>query len=97
MRVYCDFNNRSRCWPGRRWGPPRAEKLTSKVVLKSRAGQDSGTGMTPEVLVHVMEPFYTTKDASTGDGLGLSMTYGVIQAHGGNIEIASQPGQCTTV
>ena len=59
--------------------------------------EDSGTGMTPEVLVHVMEPFYTTKDASTGDGLGLSMTYGVIQAHGGTIEIASQPGQGTTV
>jgi len=59
--------------------------------------EDNGTGMTPEVLAHVMEPFYTTKEVGQGIGLGLSMTYGVVKAHGGSIEIASQPGQGTTV
>ena len=55
--------------------------------------EDNGTGMTPEVLAHVIEPFYTTKEVGKGTGLGLSMTYGVIKAHGGTIEIASQVGQ----
>jgi len=59
--------------------------------------EDNGTGMAPEVLAHVLEPFYTTKEVGKGTGLGLSMTYGVVTAHGGTIDIASQPGQGTTV
>jgi PAS domain S-box-containing protein len=59
--------------------------------------EDNGTGIAPEVLVQVMEPFYTTKGMGKGTGLGLSMTYGVIKAHGGSIDIASQPGQGTIV
>ena len=59
--------------------------------------EDNGLGMTPEVLAHVMEPFYTTKEVDKGTGLGLSMAYGVIKAHGGTIDIASQPGQGTAV
>jgi CheY-like chemotaxis protein len=59
--------------------------------------EDNGTGMTPEVLAHVMEPFYTTKGTDKGNGLGLSAAYGVVKAHGGAIDITSQPGQGTTV
>ena len=59
--------------------------------------EDNGTGMTPEILAHVLEPFYTTKEVGKGTGLGLSMTYGVVKAHGGSIDIASQPGQGTCV
>jgi C4-dicarboxylate-specific signal transduction histidine kinase/ActR/RegA family two-component response regulator len=59
--------------------------------------EDNGTGMTPEILARVIEPFYTTKKVGKGIGLGLSMTYGVIKAHGGSVDIASQPGQGTTV
>jgi len=59
--------------------------------------EDDGCGMTPEVLAHALEPFYTTKEVGKGTGLGLSMTYGVVKAHGGTIDIASQPGQGTTV
>ena len=61
------------------------------------AVEDDGAGMAPEVLGHVLEPFYTTKEVGKGTGLGLSMTYGVITAHGGSIDLASQPGQGTTV
>jgi signal transduction histidine kinase len=61
------------------------------------AVEDDGAGMDPDVLAHVMEPFYTTKEVGKGTGLGLSMTYGVITAHGGTIDIVSQPGQGTTV
>jgi CheY-like chemotaxis protein len=45
----------------------------------------------------VLEPFYTTKGASGGAGLGLSIVHGVVKAHGGAIDIASQPGQGTSV
>ena len=53
--------------------------------------------MTPEVLSHALEPFYTTKQGGQGTGLGLSMAYGVIKAHGGTLDITSQVGQGTTV
>ena len=59
--------------------------------------EDNGEGIPPEVLAHVMDPFYTTKEVGKGTGLGLSMTYGAVKAHGGTIEISSQPGQGTVV
>ncbi len=61
------------------------------------AVEDNGIGMTPEVLAHVTEPFFTTKETGKGTGLGLSATYGVVKVHGGTIDITSQPGQGTTV
>jgi len=61
------------------------------------AVEDNGQGMPKEVMVHVLEPFFTTKDMGKGTGLGLSITYGVIKAHGGTMEITSQVGQGTTV
>ncbi|HJW34845.1 MAG TPA: ATP-binding protein [Holophagaceae bacterium] len=59
--------------------------------------EDTGEGMTPEVLARVMEPFFTTKPVGKGTGLGLSMSYGVVKAHGGALSISSQPGQGTVV
>jgi two-component system NtrC family sensor kinase len=56
---------------------------------------DTGCGMPPEVLSKVLDPFFTTKEKGTG--LGLSVVYGVIQRHGGRLQIESQPGQGTTV
>lgn len=59
--------------------------------------EDTGLGMTPEVLDRAMEPFYTTKSVGKGTGLGLSMVYGTVRAHGGAISIKSQPGKGTQV
>lgn len=59
--------------------------------------EDTGTGMTPEVLGRAMEPFFTTKSTVAGTGLGLSLVHGVINAHGGGVDIVSSPGQGTTV
>mgnify|MGYP005840004429 CR=1 FL=1 len=52
---------------------------------------DTGMGLSPEEQANIFEPFYTTK--TKGTGLGLSVSYGIIERHGGSIEVHSQPGQ----
>ncbi len=56
---------------------------------------DTGPGIPPEVLPHVFEPFYTTKEEGEGTGLGLSVAFGIVQNHHGSIEVFSPPGQGT--
>ena len=58
---------------------------------------DTGTGIQPEILKRVMEPFFTTKDEGKGTGLGLSMVYGFAKQSGGTATIYSEPGLGTTV
>ncbi|MEZ5449943.1 MAG: PAS-domain containing protein [Thiolinea sp.] len=58
---------------------------------------DNGEGMSEETLSRVFEPFYTTKPAGLGTGLGLSMVYGFVKQSGGGIDIQSRPGQGTCI
>jgi two-component system NtrC family sensor kinase len=56
--------------------------------------RDNGCGMTPEVLQHLFEPFFTRRRDGSGTGLGLSITYRIVMDHGGSIEPASDgPGR----
>jgi signal transduction histidine kinase len=58
--------------------------------------RDSGTGIPPEVKEKIFNPFFTTKPAGEGTGLGLSLSYDiVVKQHGGSIQVDTQPGEFT--
>ena len=73
------------------------------LTVQTRAGDrdvflivdDTGIGMSPEVCEQVFVPFFTTKDASQGTGLGLPVVHGIVSAHGGTIRVESQVGRGT--
>jgi polar amino acid transport system substrate-binding protein len=67
-------------------------KEKSTVVIKVR---DEGTGIPPETLLHIRDPFFTTKHDSGGVGLGLSISSKIVEEHGGTIHFESQVGAGT--
>ena len=58
--------------------------------------EDNGCGMNDEVRKHIFDPFFTTKKEE-GTGLGMSIIYGIVKRHGGDIEVESEPARGTVV
>jgi two-component system NtrC family sensor kinase len=72
--------------------PPHADRPEPCLCVRVR---DQGEGIAPEDLPRVFEPFFTTKDVGEGTGLGLSVTHGIVQDHGGWIEVESKAKEGT--
>jgi signal transduction histidine kinase len=74
---------------------------TIRVGARARADgvevwvADDGPGVPPEVLPRIFDPFFTTKDVGEGSGLGLSIVHGIVDRHGGKIDVDTAPGQGT--
>jgi two-component system, NtrC family, sensor kinase len=78
---------------GNLWLRTRMNAAHDGVEIEVR---DDGSGISPEVLPHIFEPFQTTKDEGRGVGLGLAISHSIIERHHGRIEAQSQLGKGTT-
>ena len=70
-----------------------AETRENEIQVKFR---DDGPGVPPDVRARIFQPFFTTKGAGKGSGLGLSISRRIVAEHGGSLELSSEPGQGTT-
>jgi signal transduction histidine kinase len=70
-------------WPAALPGDPGEVREILRITV-----EDDGSGIKPEDVPHVFDPFFTTKDYGTG--LGLSVVHGIVQEHGGQIEVESE-------
>lgn len=83
---------------------PDGGDITIQTALEGKPGKaqrilvdfiDTGMGMTPEVMSHIFDPLYTTKDRGHGTGLGLVIVSQIVAEHGGRVEVESELGQGT--
>jgi two-component system cell cycle sensor histidine kinase/response regulator CckA len=74
--------------------PPVPEMKSGEWVQVTVS--DTGTGIPPDVLPHIFDPFFTTKAPEQGTGLGLAQVHGIVEQHGGHVNVKSQVGHGTT-
>ena len=70
----------------------QTKKLNDKVEIKI---SDNGNGIPQEILDKIFQPFFTTKPTGEGTGLGLSLSYDIVKAHGGEIKVETKDGEGT--
>ena len=83
---------------------PAREGVEAVLTVRLRGGPDgveieigdTGVGIPPEVLPHIFEPFFSTKGGENGVGLGLAVVYGIVNRHGGAIDVRTEVGVGTT-
>jgi two-component system NtrC family sensor kinase len=78
---------------GNLWVSTRVLPGTEQIELQVR---DDGVGIPPEILPQIFDPFTTTKEVGKGVGLGLAVSKGIVERHGGHIEVTSELGVGTT-
>jgi len=78
---------------GNLWLTTTSSREPSQVRMVVR---DDGTGIPPEILPHLFEPFLTTKESGRGVGLGLAISHSILERHSGSIEVQSEVGRGTT-
>ena len=68
----------------------RNKKINERVEI---AVKDNGNGISKNVIDKIFQPFFTTKPTGEGTGLGLSLAYDIIKAHGGEIKVETEEGE----
>jgi signal transduction histidine kinase len=68
------------------------KKIDDKIEIRV---SDNGKGISPKVLDKIFQPFFTTKPTGQGTGLGLSLSYDIVKAHGGEIKVETKEGEGT--
>lgn len=105
-KIPCDYKRLQQAFMNMFWNAIEAMPQGGDLRILVRYDQgngrvetevrDTGSGIPEENLSKIFEPFFTTKAESKGVGLGLSVSYGIIRQHGGNIEVRSRPGEGTS-
>jgi signal transduction histidine kinase/CheY-like chemotaxis protein len=86
LRFETEVVRRDDAWAARHSGAVPGEHLAIRVA-------DTGHGITPAVRERMFEPFFTTKAPGSGTGLGLASVYAIARAHGGGVDVESEPGR----
>ncbi|MBX9735274.1 MAG: hypothetical protein K2X37_14560, partial [Chitinophagaceae bacterium] len=89
---------------GASWPLRSDEEYTPMVIVSTRKKEDTieitvsdnGTGIPNEIKEKIFQPFFTTKPTGQGTGLGLSLSYDIVKAHGGELRVESEQGKGTT-
>ncbi len=104
--IYCSPNQIKQACIAILVNASEAVKESGEVMIRTRDLDqdrlrveiiDNGIGIAPEDIPHIFEPFFSTKQNSSGQGLGLAIVHGIIQNHKGKIDVKSEPGKGTTI
>jgi PAS domain S-box-containing protein len=104
--VHCDIQQMNHLFMNIVLNAAQAMEGSGELVLKTQQDStgekvnieitDSGPGINEEILPHIFEPFYTTKEEGEGTGLGLSLVYGIVENHGGSIKAVNNADKGAT-